>query len=152
MSVLSPTYFLMIATNAKLSLTGIDGSFPMNPLYPLEERGKSWEISNEAACSITDWNETMHYIDDSTGLCAFLSSFRSQHGSGAIYHIHTIPRLISLVTGLELDETGLWEIAQRNRNLIRAINVRRGMRRKDEVIPLNLHTIGGHDHLPPQQL
>jgi aldehyde:ferredoxin oxidoreductase len=167
MSVLSPAYFLMIATNAKLSLTGIDGSFPMNPLYPLEERGKfiadwiavpddkfkryvlewnkSGEISNEAACSITDWNETMHYIDDSTGLCAFLSSFRSQHGSGAIYHIHTIPHLISLVTGLELDETGLWEIAQRNRNLIRAINVRRGMRRKDEVIPLNLKTIGGHE-------
>ncbi|MBN2543020.1 aldehyde dehydrogenase [bacterium] len=167
MSELSPIYFLMIATNAKLSLPGIDGSFPMNPLHNREERekfvadwvavpdekfkryvlewNKSEGISNEAACSITEWNETMHYIDDSTGLCAFLSSFRSQQGSGAIYHIHTIPYLISLVTGLDLDETGLWEIARRNRNLIRAINVRRGMRRKDEVTPPNLQTIGGHE-------
>jgi aldehyde:ferredoxin oxidoreductase len=167
MSELSPAYFLMMATNAKLSLTGIDGSFPMNPLPTREEREKfvadwvavpdekfkryvlEWnkfeEISNEAACSVTDWNETMHYIDDSTGLCAYMSSFRSQLGSGAIYHIHTVPHLISLVTGLELDETGLWEIAQRNRNLTRAINVRRGMRRKDEVIPLNLRTIRGRE-------
>jgi aldehyde:ferredoxin oxidoreductase len=102
-------------------------------------------MSNEAACSITEWNETMHYIDDSTGLCAYMSSFRSQLGSGAIYHIHSIPYLISLVTGLELDETGLWEIAQRNRTLVRAINIRRGMRRKDEMVPKNLHTIGGHE-------
>ena len=167
MDELSPAYFLMMVTNAKLSLTGIDGSFPVNPLPTREEREKfvadwaavpdekfkryvlEWNesegISNEAACSITEWNETMHYIDDSAGLCAFMSSFRSQLGSGAIYHIHTLPHLISLVTGLDLDEAGLWEIAQRNRNLVRAINVRRGMSRKDEVIPLNLHTTGGRE-------
>ncbi len=166
MSELSPAYFLMMATNAKLSLTGIDGSFPINPLPTLEEReefvadwvavpdekfkryvlewNKSEDLSSEAASAITDWNETMHYLDDSTGLCAYMSSFRSQLGSGAIYHIHTLPHLISLVTGLELDEAGLWEIAQRNRNLVRAINVRRGMRREDEVIPSNLRTVGGH--------
>jgi len=167
MSELSSAYFLMTATGAKLSLAGIDGSFPINPLPTQEEReefvadwaavpdekfkryflewNESEEISSEAACSITDWNETMHYIDDSAGLCAYMSSFRSQLGSGAIYHIHTIPYLVSLVTGLELDETGLWEIAQRNRNLIRAINVRRGMRRKDEVPPANQRTVIGYE-------
>ena len=167
MTELSPIYYLMTATGAKLSLTGIDGSFPASPLPTRQEREQfisDWEavpdekfkqyllgwdrpeeISNEAACAITDWNEAMHYIDDSAGLCAYQSSFRSGIGGGAIYHIHTIPHLISLVTGIELDERGLWEIFQRNRNLVRAINVSRGLRRKDETIPTGQHTVGGHD-------
>jgi len=167
MTELSPVYYLMTATGAKLSLTGIDGSFPASPLPTRQERQRfisDWEavpdekfkqyllrwnrpeeISNEAACAITDWNEAMHYIDDSAGLCAYQSSFRSGIGGGAIYHIHTIPPLISLVTGIELDERRLWEIFQRNRNLVRAVNVRRGLRRKDEIIPANQHTAAGHD-------
>jgi hypothetical protein len=36
---------------------------------------------------------------------------------------------------LDIDEAKLWEIARRNRTLLRAINVRRGMRRKDERPP-----------------
>jgi len=36
---------------------------------------------------------------------------------------------------VELDSEGLWEIAKRNRNLVRAINVSRGMRRSDEQPP-----------------
>ncbi len=167
MRELSSAYFLMISTGEKMSLTGIDGSFPPTPLPTRKDREKfvadwvavpdekfkqyllDWsspeEISNDAACAITDWNETMHYIDDSTGLCAYMSSFRSQFGGGAIYHIHTIPYFISLVTGLKLDEVGLWEISQRNRNLIRAINIRRGMRRKDEVPPANQRAVGDYD-------
>ena len=34
-----------------------------------------------------------------------------------------------------MDEAGLWQIARRNRILIRAMNVRRGLRRKDERPP-----------------
>ena len=167
MDVVAPHYFLMTVTGEKLSLTGIDGSFPVSPLPTPEEREKfvadwdavpderfkryvlDWnspeELSGEAACAVTDWNETMHYIDDSLGLCAYMSSFRSQLGGGAIYHIHSLPRLVNLVTGLELDENGLWEIARRNRNLVRAINVRRGMRRKDETLPASQRTHGGHE-------
>ena len=163
---LSPIHFLMTVTGAKLSLAGIDGTFPFSPLPTRQEREKfvedwvavpdekfkrfflEWnkpeDISSEAACYITDWSETMHYIDDSTGLCVYMSSFRNQFGSGAIYHIHTIPQLISLVTGLDLDEAELWEIAQRNRNLVRAINNRRGMRRKDEVLPSSQRIITGY--------
>jgi len=51
------------------------------------------------------------------------------------YHIHNLPKLISSATGLDIDEDRLWEIAKRNRNLLRAINIRRGMRRKDERPP-----------------
>ena len=164
---LSPIYFLMTVTGSKLSLTGIDGAFPYIPLPTREEREKfvedwaavpdekfkryflEWdkpeEISSEVACAVTDWSEIMHYIDDSTGLCIYMSSFRNQFGSGAIYHIHTIPHLISLVTGLDLDEAGLWEIAQRNRNLVRSINVRRGMRREDEALPSSQRTVGGYE-------
>jgi aldehyde:ferredoxin oxidoreductase len=36
---------------------------------------------------------------------------------------------------MNIDTDRLWEIARRNRNLVRAINIRRGMRRKDEKPP-----------------
>jgi aldehyde:ferredoxin oxidoreductase len=77
----------------------------------------------------------MHYIDDAIGLCGFLSSFRGQFGGRIPYHTHNIPHIISLATGMALDKEGLWDIARRNRNLVRALNVRRGMRRKDEKPP-----------------
>ena len=164
---LNPPYFLMIATGEKMSITQIEGSFPQDPLPTIEERQKfveewdavpddkfkkyflEWEkrneISNEVSCAITDWNEMMHTIDDSVGLCGFLSSFRGQFGGRVAYHIHNIPGIISQATGMELDEAGLWEIGRRNRTLIRAINVRRGMRRKDEVPPQDHWAIRDHE-------
>jgi aldehyde:ferredoxin oxidoreductase len=36
---------------------------------------------------------------------------------------------------MDLDSDALWEIGTRNRNLVRALNVRRGLRRKDEKPP-----------------
>jgi len=153
----TPAFFLMIATGEKMGITQIEGSFPQDPFPTIEEREKfvkewnavpdekfkryflEWDkkyiISNEASCEIAEWNEMMHYIDDATGLCAFLSSFRGQFGGKVAYHIHNEPEIISLATGIKLDKPGLWEIGQRNRNLVRALNVRRGMRRKDERPP-----------------
>jgi aldehyde:ferredoxin oxidoreductase len=153
----NPPYFLMIATGEKMSITQIEGSFPQDPLPTMEEREKfvkdwiavpdekfkkwflAWEkrneISNEAACAITDWNEAMHYIDDSLGLCGFVSSFRGQFGGKTGYHVWNIPQLISLSTGLNFDKDKLWETFQRVRTLVRALNVRRGLRRKDERPP-----------------
>ncbi|MFC2012110.1 aldehyde ferredoxin oxidoreductase N-terminal domain-containing protein [Chloroflexota bacterium] len=163
---LNPPYFLMIATGAKMSITQIEGSFPQDPLPTVEERKEfvsAWEaapderfkkyflewekrneISNEASCAIAEWNEMMHTIDDSIGLCGFLSSFRGQFGGRVVYHIHNLPHIISLATGMELDEAGLWEIGTRSRNLIRALNVRRGMRRKDEVPPADHWAVRDH--------
>ena len=165
---LNPPYFLMIATGEKMAITQIEGSFPQDPLPTMEEREafvKKWEvvlpdekfkryflqwekrheISNEASCAITDWNEAMHYIDDSVGFCGFLSSFRGQFGGGVVYHINNMPEIISLATGMDLDKDGLWRIFQRNRNLVRALNVRRGLRREDERPPEDHWAVRDHE-------
>lgn len=165
---LNPPYFLMTATGEKMNVPQIEGSFPQDPLPTREEREefvrewvappndkfkeifleweKKYDISNEASCMIVDWNEIMHYIDDAVGLCAYLSSFRGgQFGGRPPYHIHNIPEFIKLANGMELDKDGLWEIASRNRNLIRAINVRRGLRREDEKPPENHWAVRDHE-------
>jgi len=159
LGMLNPMYFLMYATGEKMNITQIEGQMPQMPFETREEREEfvkdwvqapndkfkeyflNWELRGErafpyypppqATCEIVDWQETMHYIDDATGICAGLSSFPIKPP----YHIHNLPILISLATGLDIDEAELWKIARRNRNLVRSINVRRGMRRKDEKPP-----------------
>ena len=149
-------YFLMYATGEKMNITQIEGSYPQIPIADKKERAefiKNWDSaperfkrwfseweprqhpSVEASVNIADWNETMHYIDDAIGTCAFLSSFRGQFGGRPPYHIYNLPNFISHATGMDIDSDGLWEIARRNRNLIRAINVRRGLKRSDEKPP-----------------
>jgi aldehyde:ferredoxin oxidoreductase len=139
-----------------MNITQIEGSYPQGPIADKAEREKfvknwdaaperfkkwflEWEPrqhpSVEASVNIADWNETMHYIDDAIGTCAFLSSFRGQFGGRPPYHIYNMPDFINHATGMDLDDAGLWRIATRNRNLIRALNIRRGMRRKDEKPP-----------------
>ena len=154
---LNPAFFLMIATGEKMSITQIEGSFPQDPLPTQEERDefvKKWEavpdekfkeyfrnwkkksdISDQATCDIVEWNEAMHYIDDSIGTCGFVSSFRGQFGGDVPYHINNIPRIIALATGMEMNKERLWDTAQRIRALVRAVNVRRGLRRKHERPP-----------------
>jgi aldehyde:ferredoxin oxidoreductase len=83
-------------------------------------------------CSkIVDWMEMLHNIDDAIGLCAGMGSFCLKPP----YHIHNYPLLISSASGLDVDEAGLKKIVNRSRNLHRAFNVRRGMRRADEKPP-----------------
>ena len=154
---LNPAYFLMIATGEKMSITQIEGSFPQDPLPTREQREEfvskweavpdekfkkyflEWEkrndITDERTCEIVDWNEAMHYIDDSIGLCGFVSSFRGQFGGGVAYHMNNIPQMISMATGLDMDKDKLWKTFQRIRTLVRAVNVKRGLRRKDERPP-----------------
>jgi len=149
-------YFLMYATGEKMNITQIEGSYPQVPIADKQEREefvRGWEAaperfkkwfmeweprtnpSFEAAINIADWNETMHYVDDTIGTCAFLSSFTGQWAGRPPYHIFNLPQFISQATGLEVDSDRLWEIAQRNRTLIRALNVRRGLRRDQEKPP-----------------
>jgi aldehyde:ferredoxin oxidoreductase len=149
-------YFLMYATGEKMNITQIEGSYPQMPEPDREKRKQfveNWDAAPErfrkwfleweprqhptieASVNIADWNETMHYVDDALGLCAFLSSFRGQFGGRPPYHIYNLPELISLAAGIDLDSDGLWKTASRNRNLVRAINVRRGLRRIDEKPP-----------------
>jgi len=159
LSMLNPIYFLMYCTGEKMNITQIEGQFPQSPFPTMEERldfVKDWiqvpdekfkqylldwelrgERSNpyyptpEIATDIVDWQEMMHFIDDSLGMCAGLSSFPLKPP----YHIHNYPRFISAATGIDMDEEKLKAIYRRNRNLVRAINVRRGLRRADEKPP-----------------
>ncbi|MFC2015203.1 aldehyde ferredoxin oxidoreductase N-terminal domain-containing protein [Chloroflexota bacterium] len=159
LGMLNPVYFLMYATGEKINITQIEGQFPQEPFPTREEREafvKDWiqvpdekfkqyfldweprgDNSNpyyptvQMSCEIVDWMEKMHFIDDALGVCAGLSSFPLKPP----YHIHNYPSIISAATGLEIDEAGLSEITKRNRTLIRAINIRRGMRRSDEKPP-----------------
>ncbi len=159
LGMLNPVYFLMYSTGEKINITQIEGQFPQAPFPTMEEREdfvKDWiqvpdekfkkylldwemrgERSNpyyptvEMSCEIVDWMERMHYIDDALGMCAGLSSFPLKPP----YHIHNYPAFISSATGMDIDEAKLWEITTRNRTLLRAVNVRRGLRRADEKPP-----------------
>jgi benzoyl-CoA reductase subunit BamB len=64
-------------------------------------------------------------------MCAGLSSFPLKPP----YHIHNYPKFISAGTGIYMDETTLTQAVKRYRTLVRANNIRRGLRRKDEKPP-----------------
>jgi benzoyl-CoA reductase subunit BamB len=159
LGMLNPVYFLMYATGEKANITQIEGQFPQSPFATQEEKEEfindwiqvpdekfkkyvmDWEFRGEfsnpyyptpeIATDIVDWQEMMHHIDDALGICAGLSSFPLKPP----YHIHNYPKLISAATGIDMDEEKLKEVYRRNRNLVRAVNVRRGLRRADEKPP-----------------
>ena len=159
LSMLNPIYFLMYCTGEKVNITQIEGQFPQAPFPKREHREKfvedwiqvphekfkqyfvDWELRGENSipfyptvemtCDIVDWQEMMHYIDDALGQCAGLSSFPLKPP----YHIHNYPKFISYGAGIDMDEDKLTKAARRYRTLVRAINIRRGMRRKDERPP-----------------
>ncbi len=160
LGMLNPIFFLMHSTGEKINITQIEGQLPQVPFPDKEDREEfvkdwhqapsenikdfflKWEPRGEyafpyypdfqTAGEVVEWQETMHYIDDSTGICAGLSSFPIKPP----YHIHNLPTLISAASGLDIDKDNLWnKITKRNRTLIRAINARRGLRRKDDKPP-----------------
>jgi aldehyde:ferredoxin oxidoreductase len=150
------TYYLMYCCSDKMGINQAEGSYPQDATkdpaarqrfvdewISAPERFKQfymeWEPRTnptmEAAMHIADWNEIMHYMDDATGLCAFCSSFRGQFGGGTAYHIYNVPYFLKIANGMDIDADDLWRICRRNRNLVRAINVSRGLRRDDERPP-----------------
>ena len=159
LGMLNPIYFLMYCTGEKINITQIEGQFPQAPFPKREHREKfvkdwfqvpddrfkqyflDWELRGENSmpfyptvnmtCDIVDWQERMHYIDDALGMCAGVSSFHLKPP----YHIHNFPKFISAGADIEMDEAKLTLAAKRYRTLVRAINIRRGMRRKDEKPP-----------------
>jgi len=159
LGMLNPIYFLMYATGEKINITQIEGQFPQAPFPKREYREEfvkdwfqvpdekfkqyfvDWELRGENSipyyptpemcCDIVDWQERMHYIDDALGMCAGLSSFVLKPP----YHIHNYPKFISSGAGIDMDEEKLTQSAKRYRTLVRANNIRRGMRRKDEKPP-----------------
>ena len=159
LGMLNPIYFLMYCTGEKINITQIEGQFPQGPFPKREHREKfvkdwfqvpddkfkqyflDWEPRGENSmpyyptvpmvCDIVDWMEQMHYIDDALGMCAGVSSFHLKPP----YHIHNFPKFISAGAGIDMDEDKLTQAIKRYRTLVRAINIRRGLRRKDEKPP-----------------
>lgn len=159
LGMLDPMYYLMYATNEKMSITQIEGNWPQAAFPKREDREAfvadwpqlpdesfkqyflDWEPRGENSnpyyptpqmCSeIVDWMEMLHNIDDALCFCAGMGSFCLKPP----YHIHNYPKLISAATGLDLDEAGLKTIANRSRNLHRAYNIRLGLKRTDEKPP-----------------
>ncbi len=159
LGMLNPVYYLMYSTGEKINITQIEGQFPQEPFATRELREefvKDWfqvpdekfkkyyvdweprgEMSNpyyptvEASCEIVDWMEKMHYIDDALGMCAGLSSFPLKPP----YHIHNYAEFVTAGTGIKMSKDDVWKSATRTRTLMRALNVRRGMRRADDKPP-----------------
>jgi aldehyde:ferredoxin oxidoreductase len=159
LGMLDPMYYLMYATNEKISITQIEGNWPQAafpdkkmreafvkdwPQLPDEKFKKyfvNWETrgdnSNpyyptpEISSEIVDWMEMLHNIDDALGICAGMGSFCLKPP----YHVHNYPKLISSASGMDVDQAGLKKIVNRSRNLHRAFNNMRGMRRADELPP-----------------
>ncbi len=160
LGMLNPIYFIMWSTGEKINITQIEGQIPQAPLpkeireefvkdWPQlptgkEERFKQFILDwgeegkvfpfwppADLIAELVEWQEILHYIDDCLGLCAGLSSFPLKPP----YHIHNLPRLISAGTGIDMDEEGLWKTATRVRNLVRANNIIRGLRRSEEKPP-----------------
>jgi benzoyl-CoA reductase subunit BamB len=159
LGMLNPIYFLMYCTGEKINITQIEGQFPQAPFPKREHREKfvkdwfqvpddkfkqyflDWEPRGENSmpfyptvpmvCDIVDWMEQMHYIDDALGMCAGVSSFHLKPP----YHIHNFPKFISAGAGIDMDEAKLTKATKRYRTLVRANNIRRGLRRKDERPP-----------------
>ncbi len=159
LGTLDPLYFLMYSTNEKISITQMEGQWPQSAFPTMEQREEfvrdwpqlpdekfkqyllDWEPRGEKAIpyyptpdiasEIVDWMEMMHNIDDACGMCCGMSSFCFKPP----YHIHNYPKLISAATGMDLDEAGLKKIVNRSRNLHRAYNNRKGIRRVDEQPP-----------------
>lgn len=161
LGMLNPIYYIMWSTGEKANITQIEGQFPQAPFPSKElkeefirdwiqiptgkeekfkrfimewgEEGKNFPFWPEPdlIAELVEWQELMHYVDDSLGLCAGLSSFPLKPP----YHIHNLPVFIKYATGIDYDEQKLWNTASRIRNLVRAINIKRGLRREDEKPP-----------------
>ncbi len=161
LGMLNPIYYIMWSTGEKVNITQIEGQFPQAPFPSRElkeefikdwiqiptgkeenfkkfimewgEEGKNFPFWPEPLmiAELVEWQELMHYVDDSLGLCAGLSSFPLKPP----YHIHNLPLFISYATGIDYDEQRLWDTASRIRNLVRAINIKRGLKREDEKPP-----------------
>jgi benzoyl-CoA reductase subunit BamB len=161
MPFINPVYYLMIGTGEKLDVRMMQGQVPQHPFSSKkvrEEWVKDWfQVPDEKfkqyyvdwqrrregpnvnpnyptpkiASEWVDWMERMHYVDDSLGTCAGMSSWNQKPP----YHLHNFPKFISAATGMDYDTPKLVKTTRRIRTLARAINNRRGVRRKDDKPP-----------------
>jgi len=106
-------------------------------IYP-KEYGKyylpefSYDGSDyEGICQFVAYDDETYSIIDMTGLCSYWTIFL---GASPINSRALIADLISCTTGMDISEAELTTIARRTLNLVRALNVRSGVRRKDDTV------------------
>ncbi len=86
----------------------------------------------EGTLRFISYNEESNTLADMTGLCNFWVGY---HPSPPIGRRPLIADLISTVTGMDIDEAGVTKLAKRIISLVRAYDVRAGIRRKDDSLP-----------------
>jgi len=78
------------------------------------------------------YDEETFSLTDMMGLCNFWSLF---YPYASINSRALMAELVSCVTGMDIDEAKLTEMARRTINLVRAYNVGAGINRKDDTVP-----------------
>ncbi len=149
-----PRLALPIATIDKADRTrGLSGTFGKWEA-PLEERKQYLEagffqypkefekyflsepdltgVDYEGMVQFVSYNEEILAITDVTGTCFFWTNFWPFPPFNSR---HLMADLISCVTGMDIDEAELTEVAQRIIHLVRAYNVREGVSRKGDDMP-----------------
>jgi len=88
-------------------------------------------VDYEGLCQFVSYDEETLNLLDATGGCLYWQLFLTYP---PISNRPLVADLISSATGLEIDENGATEIARRIGSLVRAYNIRAGMKRKDDSI------------------
>lgn len=88
-------------------------------------------VGYEGLAEMASYGEDVKTLTDLTGLCWIGSGFTVFPAIKP----NMIGRLISFVTGKDVDEGELFRIARRIRTLVQAYNSRLGLRRKDDTVP-----------------
>jgi len=104
------------------------------------------EVSYEGLGELSYYSENIHTLADLTGVCWWCMGFFPYPP----IKLDTLTNLISYATGMDIDETEAIKMAERVRTLIRAFNVRLGVRRKDDAVPEKFFS--EPPTLPQQQL
>jgi aldehyde:ferredoxin oxidoreductase len=130
----------------------VDSEYCLHPekyreylLSEFDETGEDYE----PACQIASYDQELFCITDLTGLCNFWTGFMPYP---PINTRSLKAELISCVTGMDIDETGLTRIARRVTNLVRSCNVRLGLTRKDDTISKVFFKGGGGTELEREKI
>lgn len=89
---------------------------------------------DEEVAKFNDFNGLRNTVNDLTGLCVFCTGFMPFSPVSPDY-FSMVAEMLSYSTGIDTDKTELIKIAGRVETLVRAYNLRLGLRRKDDTIP-----------------
>ncbi len=101
---------------------------------------------HESGCRFAAYDDETYSIVDSIGLCAYWTVFLM---NAPINSRALMAELVSHTTGLDISEDDLTLVGRRALNLVRAINVRSGLQRKDDSLSKIIHKTPPSPFLKP---